>query len=216
MKNQVRHSAIFLYSLLILLSVYGSLAFGHHPDSTRKIKVKLEAESYVVIQGKTNVNAFQCRYEELFPGKIIDMNILFTDECMVFDSTTMNLETRKFDSGNRLMNNDFNELLKADDHPFIKVDILCINTPNTQFRSVPVKNANMTTVVYARINIAGQENDYHIPVEILEDRQRRIYKGHLPLNIRDFNIEPPRKMMGMITVDENIFVRFFLVVSLVQ
>lgn len=212
MNTRIKSIALFLFTFLLS---FFSLAVNT-ADSVKDIRIKIEEESFIIIHGKTNVNKFQCRYDELSPGKTINLKLAVSDECMIFENAELNLESKKFDCGNKTMNNDFMDLLKSDQFPFIGIDILCINIGSSTFKTVPVKLTNKSAVVYTNFKIAGSENEYHIPVDILEKGKKRIYTGEMMINVRDFGIQPPKKMLGMIEVEENILIQFHLVISLVN
>ena len=93
------------------------------------------------------------------------------------------------------MNSDFQDLLKSDSHPKIVIDV------------VQVRNlASEEPVAEIRVELAGQTNHYKLPVQIHEHR----FKGKFSMNIRDFGLEPPKKALGLIIVDEHIEVAFDL------
>ncbi|MGA8855335.1 MAG: YceI family protein, partial [Christiangramia sp.] len=62
---------------------------------------------------------------------------------------------------------------------------------------------------FITVKLAGKTNHYNLPVMINEDR----FKGKFKMNIRDFGLEPPKKALGLIEVDEQIEVQFDLKVS---
>ncbi len=59
------------------------------------------------------------------------------------------------------------------------------------------------------ISIAGKTETYKVPVEITEGPVSQ-YTGNLVLNIKDFNLEPPKKMLGLIVVKDDIEISFCL------
>jgi hypothetical protein len=63
--------------------------------------------------------------------------------------------------------------------------------------------------VFITVKLAGKENHYDLPVQIDEEQ----FIGKFKMNIRDFGLEPPKKALGLIEVDEEIEVQFNMKVS---
>ena len=103
-----------------------------------------------------------------------------------------------FDCGNRKINKDFHELLKSKEHPEILLKLKKIDM-----------SEEGNSIVTIGFTIAGVNKDYKFPVEITRDKQL-CFDGKLKLNIKDFNLEAPSKIFGLIVLDEVIEINFNL------
>jgi hypothetical protein len=213
---------ITITGILLMFFVVPVIAFqGDSPDQLFKVSLRLSEQSYFVINGKTNVNSFQCNYSNVLKTGVQEMEAFYDDGCIYFKNAFFNLNTSAFDCGNKLMNKDFRDLLKADKHPDLEIQLDCIKVGDgSSLHTLPVASNARSRInealVSAHFNIAGQIQDYQFPVEIVQKGKDRMYTGTLVLNIRDFEIDPPKKMMGMIVVDEWIEIDFYVIVSLIE
>ena len=64
----------------------------------------------------------------------------------------------------------------------------------------------------SRVKLAGISNTYNFKVEKFENDR---YVGELLVNICDFDLVAPKKMMGMIVVDEEIDIHFDLALDII-
>ena len=160
-----------------------------------KETIRLLPESELIISGSTNVNKFHCEFDIDLISDSKQVKFLHEYDLIKFYNLQLNLLTKGFDCGNKKMNSDFQDLLKSDSHPQIVIDVV-------QVRYL----ASEEPVAEIRVELAGQTNHYKLPVQIHEHR----FKGKFSMNIRDFGLEPPKKALGLIIVDEHIEVAFDL------
>ena len=113
------------------------------------------------------------------------------------------LDNSCFDCGSRVINKDFMNLLKSEEYPKIVLELKEIK-----------KDLSTDCIVHALIEIviAGESKSYFIPVELKDDKIINV-SGALNLNICDFNLEPPKKALGLIVVSDIIKINFDLVVE---
>lgn len=208
---------ILLINLLIIGNTY---AWKFEQDSSTTVDIIIEEGSYLLINGKTNVNQFQCRYDDLASDGKLKMTVIYDDGCLYFKKTKLTLNTKNFYCENKLMTKDFQDLMQADKYPYISINVECIETgADNKVKNIPVttesENLNITAAaVHANFQITDEVNNYRIPVEIQRDKNKRIYTGTMMVNIRDFGLEPPKKMLGMVQVDQWIEVYLYLIISL--
>ncbi|MEE2772268.1 MAG: YceI family protein [Bacteroidota bacterium] len=186
MKKLLPIFAIFIHMLLLAQTEVESTA------------LRLLPQSKLMITGSTNVNTFHCVFDtEKISGQ---REILYTviDQCILLDDLDIRLRAAAFDCGNRRMNEDFCDLLQSDRFPEIRISILKIQPISEQYCRAFVK-----------ICLAGEQQQYDLPVLISDSH----YQGKLQLNIRDFGLEPPKKALGLIEVDEEIEISFDLQVD---
>src|SRR5690606_38238619 len=106
-----------------------------------------------------------------------------------------------FDCGGKGINRDFHGLLKSDIYPKIIIKL-------KEIKLYP--NKKNTADALIEIEIAGKSQTYHMKTEYFKN-QNWIINGELKLNIQDFNLEAPKKMLGLIVVSESIEINFKLV-----
>lgn len=180
-----------LFYLFLLLSVTMLQA----QEDFEKVKIEILPESTLIIAGSTNVNKFDCRFNNDLISKSITVSYVQREIRLKFSDFDLKFLTDGFDCGNRRMNSDFQDLLVAEHYPDIVISVDKIELVSSEY----VK-------AFITVQIAGNENCYEFPVQTGNDR----FEGKFKINIRDFNIEPPKKALGLIEVDEMIEVQFNL------
>lgn len=164
-------------------------------STSKTADVHIKKGSQITISGKSNVNEFSCVYTtSIAPGcQIVDYNTL--SSAIILDDAKIKLKSEAFDCGGRMINRDFNKLLQSEEYPNITITLTQISIKEDFFK------------VEAMIEIADQTNFYSFNIVPQQDHN---YIGNLELNINDFDMEAPRKLLGAIQVDPVINIEFDL------
>jgi len=187
-----------LFCLPILLTLAGvwegAFAFVEEPDSFYLQSVK--------INGKTNVNHFHLSYNPHQTKKLT-----LKGSGSPSGQISFHIPVRGFESKNPMLTKDFNQFMQADSHPYIKVRI-----QKSQLRELMDEKKSRQLPLL--INMAGKKQQvesrfttHHYPSNQLQ------IEGIVQLNLEDFNLEPPQKMMGLVQVQDKIFIKFDVVLS---
>lgn len=164
-------------------------------STTKTADIHINEGSEITISGKSNVNQFSCAYTTQIAKGCQQVNYKFYENIITLSNAELKLKSRAFDCGGRLINKDFNKLMQSEKHPYIIITFTQIN----------IKDDNI--LVDATIEIADEVNLYTF---IIEPQQSNNYKGKLKLNITEFDMEAPTKLLGAIKVDPNINIEFDL------
>ncbi|UKM66087.1 YceI family protein [Flavobacteriaceae bacterium GSB9] len=183
---------LFFVSILVLLAFT-----SNYVESTSVI---ITPNSELVINGKTNVNSFTCEYDVLRFNRPIPIAFKRVNDRIVFEKATLVLNNTCFDCGGMGINADFQELLKSESYPEIYIDLKEISAD-------PLKESKIQALL--DLNISGVSKSYTMPVK-LDGENTLLVTGVLRLNIRDFNLEPPKKALGLIVVKDTIEIKFNL------
>lgn len=184
---------LLLFSLLI-----SSLA-GIAQPSVETREIEILPESSLSISGNTNISQFECEFNTVcFENQSITVNFSEKGNVLDFRNSILPLENTNFDCGNRRINKDFRELLKTEKHPEILLKIQQIEMSDQQ-------NAHVTL----NFEIAGKDKNYRFPVRVTGEDQL-CFEGKLALNIKDFDLEAPSKIFGLIVIEEEISINFKL------
>ena len=186
--------------LVVLVLFFG--AFTNAQNSFQNKIIKILPQSKLKITGDTNIKDFECVFnmnslkkENRLQYKVDDLSHIR------FTNAFLSLNTTGFDCGSRAINSDFQKLIQSDKYPRILIELqeICIQKPGS---------ANAVV----NITIAGTKKEHTFPVEFTEGNVSNI-KGVLMLDIKDFKLEPPKKLFGMIVVKDEIEINFDLVVQ---
>ncbi|HBK82821.1 MAG TPA: hypothetical protein DDZ41_04370 [Flavobacterium sp.] len=178
---------ISIIALLILL------CFGFSKNQT---EVKITRNSEVIIKGKSNINTFECRYNSDFIENELLVSVTKNPSKIVLEGAKIEINSNGFDCAHKMISKDFKTILKADAYPHILIDVKEIST----------KKDNLTTKVV--VKIAGVENEYCVPTDF--NQHNKSVKGNLKINIKDFKLKSPKKLLGLVVVDDYVEICFNL------
>lgn len=187
--------------IIFLISIVTALAFTTRDSIIKSTSVIITTESSLVVRGTTNVNTFSCVFNINKFKNPIHVNYGVEGGKMVFKKTALVLDNNCFDCGGKGINSDFQKILKSDKYPQITLFLKEIT---------PLEN---TLDVQASINIeiAGIVKAYKIPVKVKKNNDMLI-TGDLAISLDDYGLEAPKKMFGLISVDDTIQIFFQLAV----
>ncbi|GAA3611858.1 YceI family protein [Flavivirga amylovorans] len=188
---------VFFNSIMLML------AFTNKDIVKDNTSVLIAPESELMVKGKTNINTFKCYFDVQKLKDPIPVFFETRGRKMIFEKTKLILENTCFDCGSRGINKDFQKVLNSKAHPQIILELKALERLNGE-----------DAVVKATLDleIAGTIKSYKFPVE-LKGKKNVFVKGVLILNIRDFNIDPPEKLLGIIAVEETIEISFQLLIK---
>lgn len=184
------------FGLLVLLCTVMT-----HAQNFKKRTVKVLPDSEVVVIGDSNIAAFQCDFDNSYLKDSQNITYSRAGNEVKFTGAVLVLNNKGFDCGSKGINRDFHDLLQTEDHPRILLDL------NKVILSSPTKG--LATV---GISIAGKQKFYEVPVSI-SDGAIAEFRGNMHLNIRDYGLEAPKKLFGMIVVKDEIDIKFNLLVK---
>lgn len=182
-----------IYCLLLLFSLKGWTQIGYKPKS-----IEILANSELSITGDTNINKFGCYFNTFYLEPSKDILYQKNAKNINFKNAVLTLKNKSFDCGNKAINKDFHSLLNTEEYPKITLEVTEI--------SLEKINQGKACVV---ITIAGIEHTYVVPVTIVNGPINR-FSGKLNLDIRDFGLKPPKKLLGLIIIKEEIEINFNL------
>jgi hypothetical protein len=167
-------------------------------DSYRNEIISIQPHSELIIAGSTNVNKFDCTFDIELISSPIAIAYQRKEDLVKLKDLKLSLRTSGFDCGNKRMNADFQDLLMSHKYPAIEIEVKQLELIAGDYQKA-----------FLQVTMAGKSKQYELPVLVKDD----FYKGKLRLNIRDFGLEPPRKALGLIEVNEIIKVQFDLKVA---
>ena len=185
-----------------LVCVFLIVAFTNKGATFKNTMVVIAPESLVVVNGTTNVNTFKCMYDAGKFKNPIPVFYHLEDGKMIFNKTVLVLDSNGFDCGGNAINNDFKKILKADSYPKITLFLKQIDDVTNE------TNINASV----DLEIAGVKKPFKIPVHISNNNGFSV-KGKINISLKDFNLEAPKKFLGLIVVNDKIDIDFKLVVK---
>lgn len=155
-----------------------------------------QAGSTVTVNVRTNVNHLTYR-SSVLQGAVA-AQVQHPSTGARFDSVGIRLPAVSLRSQNSRMDSDLMALLDARTNPWIalQLDGFALDGPDGQV------NASGSLL------LGGVQNRVSIPASIsVHDHGVRV-TGRQTIDLRDYGLEPPRKLGGLIRVDPNVEMRF--------
>jgi hypothetical protein len=152
------------------------------------------------------VNKFRCASNQ-YDGK--DTLVLrISNKKALFAQGLVNLKAAGFDCGMRAITKDFTETINVEKFPFITIEFI-------SFEEVPRYTTNEERFTSRlKLTLASVSKTVEIRCGLHKDAQGLIHlKGARHFTFSDFNLDPPKKMGGLIKVDEKLDVNFHLVLK---
>jgi hypothetical protein len=197
-----------LVSLIVFAALFAGFSFKD--DSAFLLhRFIVQPSSSLTINGKTNVNSFQCGIK-YYSGK--DTLVLREGGRLqkpVFIKGSVALKASLFDCGMQVMTNDFCNTIKSNQYPEVVIDF-------KSFEKVPDYDAKKEKFKGTMaISLAGASKEFSLLCSIQPQSSGVIHlSGKRKFLFSDFNLEPPKKMMGMIKTEDELNVHFNLVLLL--
>lgn len=186
--------------LIVMLMFCGTITQAQ--DNFEKKTVQVLPTSSLTITGDTNINKFTCNFDTSYLKEPQLIHFSENNSEINFTGAVLTLVTKGFDCGSKAINKDFHALIKSDQHPEIFLEMNKVKLIS------PTKG-----VARVCITIAGKQKFYDLPVNIKKGKISE-FKGKLELDIKDFDLEPPKKLFGIIVVKDDIQINFDLRVKI--
>ncbi|MEP0006452.1 MAG: YceI family protein [Balneola sp.] len=160
-------------------------------------------ESKLSILGTSNVTDFECLYDNDFRIDTLSHYLTFDQGIIKVSGDTLKLKIENFDCGKRGINKDFRSSLKSNEYPSIDISLISFKQSDTLLKAVNVI-----------ISLAGSEKQFELEFKssYLENGLIKI-EGEQKLTMSDFNITPPRALLGLIKVRDELTIKFELLLK---
>lgn len=204
-KNVIQRSISTKHIKYIILFFYLTCSFSGEINAQEIVAIKstIMNESKLSILGTSNVTDFECLYDNDFRIDTLSHYLTLEQEIIKVSGDTLKLKIENFDCGKRGINKDFRNSLKSDVYPSIDISLISFKHSNKLLKEVN-----------ALISLAGSEKIFELEFtsSYLENGIIKI-EGEQKLTMSDFNITPPRALLGLIKVRDELTIKFELLLK---
>ncbi len=171
------------------------------------VSVDLQKNSSLTINGSTNLLSFKLLQNgENLSRRNLTITTTRNQNKVFLSQNQLSLAVKNFSSDNKIALNEFLKLLKADSFPTLQVHLDYLDLQQTIGKP---KSLSGNAIV--NITITGVTKQYSIPISTIREENIYIVDGEKKMNIRDFGLIPPTRMMGLVRVSEWINVNFHMI-----
>lgn len=186
---------------ILLIDLLLSLFAFTQPNSNTNTTVSFIISSSVNIKVKSNVHSFNCKSSTNYGHDTLYVRYEKEDNIYSVENAFLEIDLNGFNCGNPLVNKDFATLLQKDTYPTIKIYI-------EQIMLNEMKAGNCPGKVDYDIEIAGVKKHFETKFSSSITKGKRLVEGELALSLSDFNLTPPKKLLGLIKVSDEILIEF--------
>lgn len=171
-------------------------------------KWKIEKDSHLYIEGRSNVSRFRCGITEYLRPDTLCFYREELSQPVLSVKGGLTINVNRFDCQQQYMNNDLKKTLKAKECPVLKIALQNIGN-----FSGAAKNIKGTVLISLAGVTRTMEVDY--TVQYTDQNNVQLF-GSRQVLFADFGLTPPRKLAGMVKVEEKINIKFLLALRLIK
>jgi hypothetical protein len=168
----------------------------------------IQKNSNLCIEGKTNINSFRCDITEYLQPDTIYFYKNEESSKPISLRGGLSINIKRFDCHQKFITSDLRKTLKADEQPMLKIVLLNIGYFNGDAGNIKG---------WVNIGLAGVSKTVEIDYAVRNGQPGYLeLTGSRKLKFSDFGLKPPQKLAGLIKVEQELNVRFQLVLRSVN
>ncbi|MEI8084773.1 MAG: YceI family protein [Paludibacter sp.] len=189
-----------------LLFLYQLLNVANTMQAQSIVSIDLQRNSSLTINGSTNLLTFKLvQNGDKLLRKTQTVKATENKNKVYLSDNKLSIAVKNFSSNNKIALDGFLDLLKADTHPNLNVEFNYLEVPTIE------KDESLKTKTLVSFTITGVTKQYTIPITATHVGNQYTINGNKSINIRDFGLVPPVRMMGLVKVSEWINIEFHLI-----
>ncbi|MBL7752006.1 MAG: YceI family protein [Chitinophagaceae bacterium] len=190
--------------LLLIITALVAMSSTYRTGSGKALnRWVVESSSSLNIEGSSNINDFRCDITEYIMHDTLCYNKEDRTSRLAFINSCVTLDVKRFDCHHKYITNDLRKTLKADQYPLLKIHFLFMDN-----FSADADKSKVTGTI--DIALAGVVKRTQVQFLVKKGEGRIHLTGEKHLKFSDFGLVPPRKLAGLIRINEEITVNFLL------
>lgn len=162
----------------------------------------IERTSTLSINGSSNINTFTCNITEYLRSDTLwGMQDQKSSKYVFTSQSMLAVEVRQFDCHQKYITSDFRKMLRSDTYPSLVI----------RFLSLEEIRPGATVRGQVMVELAGKRKIMEVVYECSQPVKDQVcLKGEKQMRFSDFELVPPKKIGGLIRINEDISVTFNL------
>lgn len=191
---------------IIILIIYFTINIFSY-SAEKVVMIDLLKSSSLTVHGTSNVVSFKLSQKgDFLTTNELQLPIIKGQNRFTIGANQLLVPVNNFTSDNRMAVRDFRKLMKSDQYPTLSLQVMSVDLSPGAEKAVCFSGNSMVN-----ITITGVSRTYPISFSVECENDLYIITGKKRINIRDFGLQPPTEMMGLIKVNEWIEVDFHLI-----
>lgn len=176
-----------------------------------KIVYQIDEKSQLFLTGTTSVSDFACNCKDKFPPAVLEGEANTTNRQLSLKNARLRIKTKLLSCKNNLMNRDMHKALKAEEHPYILVDIVNATPQHNEKELVPGKQYSYSVVTVINIGGIAKAQLLQVKIQRIKDHYYKL-TAEKQIKMSEYDIKP-RTPFNIIKIDDNITIHFELLVN---
>jgi hypothetical protein len=186
-------------SMLIILFYF----FFTPADNQVSGRWVIEKNSVFTIEGKSNVADFKCQTSQYLNKDTITIFSEDDPGSPLRFKGGLNVMIRWFNCEQQVMTKEMYRTLKEKEKPQMSIHLVNVGK---------FTKSGQKVLGVVDVNMAGVTKRFEILFEVnYPDKNHLSFTGIRQLSFSDFKLKPPNKLAGLVKVEENILVRFKII-----
>jgi hypothetical protein len=201
---------IVLWLMVLLWPVLGFKSASVKLTAPAPVRWVLSKQSTLRVNGSTNINKFSCLIPEYVkPDTLTIAKVNNLQRVKI--SGSIILDVQKFDCKNAMMTSDLRKTLKAKLYPKLTITFEDLSSyPDPSRSGAAIKG-------FVTIELAGAVKRFEIDYQfVMMGSSNLRLIGSKKVNFSDFNIDPPKRLGGMIKTNNELDVEFMLNIKILN
>jgi len=203
--TSIRLTFLLFFMGMGLVFLLGSFSYPVFPLNPygNGIKWTIMPNSFLTINGSSNVNRFGCETDGAFQAETLWGTPSQQGKTIHMEGA-VTVAINQFDCNNKMLTNDLRKTLKAKEYPemvirFVSLERMPVSDGKEDFVSGKVT-----------IELAGQQKPFELMYSFIKTTSGYKLQGGRTFSFTDFDLSPPKKIGGLIKVKDHFEVTFTL------
>lgn len=182
-----------------ILFMLSFLLLGFQPASSIQTTWVVESGSRLVIDGSSNVNTFSCTVMKYLQCDTLRMFPEGKTRRLRFKQCTIHIDVGQIDCRHRFITSDLRKTLKYPEFEYMKIHFVSLDDPFPITASQRIRGV-------VDIELAGSTKRIDLWFDVSHQASGKLLhlSGQKELLFSDFKLEPPKKLAGMIKINEEL------------
>jgi hypothetical protein len=164
----------------------------------------VEKNSTLRIEGSSNISDFTCDINQYLNRDTLIYTRDAKSRILLFQRSSLTIDVSQFDCHHKYITADLRKILRSEEHPNLKIHFVSMEDFEALHKTEQVKGV-------VDIELAGIRKRMEIIYTCIPKGERNMeLNGSRNMYFSDFNLSPPRKLAGLIRINQQITVNFKL------
>ena len=191
-----------------LLYIFVALIWFNNANAQTNLSIEVQNGSYTSIDGCAGVMKYKItQTAENFLKKKYNIVATKNQQRIYLDVNSVYIPVKAYTSTNKIALKDFLKMMEPEKYKNMVIELIYIEIPSD------INKTHTGNAVF-NFKIKGVSKKYAMPVKFSKEGDIYTLISSKQINIRDFGLEPPAAMMGLVKTSEFITVGLHFILKI--